>query len=165
MIRPSPLHKAAIRSTGRAAGPLESEESRVTERFLPSRLNALAFDVFAGFGIFLATIGIYASVVYGVTRRAHEVGIRMALGAARWSIVGTLAGRQVSLALRGVIVGLLGVLALRRVLDSFLLASGGSDAWFLVGSGLVCLGVVLAATCIPVWRATRADTAMALRME
>jgi hypothetical protein len=157
--------QAAIRRTGRAGAPLRSEESRVAERYLPSQVNALAFDVFAGFGLFLATIGIYASVAYGAARRGHEIGIRMALGATRWMVIGTLAGRQLSFAVGGVVTGIVGVLASTRVLNSFLLASRGVDPWLLVGSGFLSLGIVCIATCTPAVRATRTDAIVALRTE
>jgi putative ABC transport system permease protein len=157
--------QTAIRGTGRATGPLQSEESNVDERFLPSQVNAAAFDLFAVFGLFLATIGIYASVAYGVSRREREVGIRMALGATRRSVIGSLAGRQMRWGLGGITAGLAGALALRRVLDALLLAPAGADALLLALAGCLSAAVVFVAICLPAWRATRADAAMTLRAE
>jgi len=157
--------QAAIRITGRRTAPLKSEESRVNERSLQRQLNAIAFDLFAGFGLFLAAMGIYASVAYGATRRTHEIGIRMALGATRLNIVALLARRQILFALGGVIVGIAGVFALMRILESFLQGISGTNPWLLGGAGLLIICVAFAATCLPAFRATRVDAAIALRVE
>ncbi len=157
--------QAAIRSTGRAVPPLESEEARVNEHFFQRQLNAIVFDLFAGFGLLLATMGIYASVAYGATRRTHEIGIRVALGATRGTIVGLLAGRQAAFALGGVVVGIVGVLALMRVFESFLLGISATNLRLLGAAGVLSICVALAATCIPAWRATGTNAADALRAD
>jgi putative ABC transport system permease protein len=158
--------QAAIRQvTGRPAAPMASEEARLGTRFYDSRANAIALDLFGGFGLLLAAMGIYGSITYAVTQRTREIGIRMALGAERWSVVRLVARRGVLLALGGVCAGTAGALVLTRVLGSMLVTTNAASPWIFGGAALLVIGIALIATFLPARHATRVDAVIALRAE
>jgi putative ABC transport system permease protein len=158
--------ESAIRQTlGRRAVPFESNEQSLDTRLFDHRWNAIALDLFAGFGLLLAAMGIYGMVAYAATQRTREIGVRIALGAKRGDIVALLAGRGARLAFVGVIAGSLGAYGATRVLRSFVMATSVTNPWLLAGSALLMLGVAIAATLIPAYRGTRVDATIALRAE
>lgn len=158
--------QTAIRqATNRTAIPFDSEEERLSARLLAKRFNAIALNLFAGFGLLLAAMGIYGSIAYAVTQRTREIGVRMALGAKRGSVLGLVARRGVLLAIAGVSLGSAGAFALTRVLRSFLVGTSATNPWVFAGSGLLMIAIALIATFLPARRATQVDPVMALRAE
>ncbi len=147
------------------ADPFRSEEQRLGDRLLPQRFNALVLDFFAGFGLLLAAMGIYGSIAYAVSQRTREIGIRMALGAERQSVLDLVARRGVVLALAGVAGGLAGAFVLTRVLGSLVTGTSTTNPWVLAGAALLMLVIALAATMLPARRALRVDPVIALRMD
>ncbi len=136
-------------------------ESSVGQR----KLSMILLGVFSTIALLLASIGIYGVMSYSVAQRTRELGIRMALGAARPRVLGLVVGQGMGLAAAGVGIGLVAAFALTRFLSSQLFGVGATDpATF----GLVCavlLTVALVATLIPALRATRVDPVVALRDE
>jgi predicted permease len=121
--------------------------------------------VFAGLAMLLATIGIFGVVSYVVTQRTHEIGIRMALGAQRGSVLGMVVGQGSRIAVTGVAVGFVAALVLTRAMHNLLYGVSASDPWtFLAGSGLLIL-VALMACYVPARRASKTDPIEALRYE
>jgi putative ABC transport system permease protein len=158
--------QSAIRRTmGSMTSPFISAEAKLGNRFLTKRFNAIALNLFAGFGLLLAAMGIYGSVSYAVTQRNREIGIRMALGAERRNVLGLVARGGVLLAIGGATLGLVGALALTRVLRSFLAGTSGTNPWIFVGSALLMIIIALIATFLPARQATRVDPVIALRAE
>jgi predicted lysophospholipase L1 biosynthesis ABC-type transport system permease subunit len=128
-------------ATGGPAATFWSDEERLGARLLVRRLNAVALDLFAGFGLLLAAMGVYGSVAYAVARRTREIGVRIALGAGRASVLGLVARRGLLVATAGVSIGTAGALALTRVLRSFVLGTSVTNPWVFAGCRLLMIGV------------------------
>ncbi|HEY4133202.1 MAG TPA: FtsX-like permease family protein, partial [Gemmatimonadaceae bacterium] len=129
------------------------------------RLSMILLEVFSIIAIVLASIGIYGVMSYSVTQRTRELGIRMALGAARSRVLALVVGQGMVLAGFGVAIGLVAALALTRFLSNQLFGIGATDpATFISVSVLLSL-IALLATLVPAMRATRVDPVVALRDE
>ncbi len=130
-----------------------------------ARFNLLLLVTFAGVALALAAIGIYSVISYGVTRRTHEIGIRMALGAGQGELRGMIVRQGLTVALVGAGAGLLGALALTGAIGSMLYGVGATDP---LTFGAVSVGLIVVALCasyLPARRATRIDPLVALRNE
>jgi putative ABC transport system permease protein len=122
-------------------------------------------SLFAAIAVTLSAIGIYSVMVYSVERRAHEIGIRLALGAERAHIIGLVLSRGLRLSITGAAIGLAGGLALTRYLKSLLYGVTPHDPLTLtVGCALVVLAAFVASY-IPARRAVNHDAIAALRQE
>jgi putative ABC transport system permease protein len=130
-----------------------------------TRFNLLLLTTFAGVALALAAIGIYSVISYGVTRRTHEIGIRMALGAGQGELRGMIVRQGLTVALVGAGAGLLGALALTGAIGSMLYGVDATDplTFGAVSAGLIL--VALGASYLPARRATRIDPLVALRNE
>jgi predicted permease len=120
---------------------------------------------FGTLGLVLTSVGLYGITAYGVARRAHEIGIRMALGAEKRDVLRMVMGQGLKLALAGVAIGMAGALALTRFLSSLLYGVRPTDPPTFVVVSFVLIGVALVACYIPSRRATRVDPIAALRHE
>ena len=135
-----------------------------TQGWGQDRFIATLFELFAMFALALAATGLYSVVSFAVSQRTQEVGIRMALGAPRTSIVRLmLASTSMTLGI-GLALGLILSVALHRVFSSW---SGGNsrDPLTLMASSLILVFVALIARLIPAWRAATIDPMRALRTE
>jgi ABC-type antimicrobial peptide transport system permease subunit len=112
-----------------------------------------------------ALMGIFGVVSYGVSRKTHEIGVRMALGAQRSDVLTMFLRRSLFLALIGVGLGVTAALATTRLLRSQLHGISSTDPWTFVEVPLVLVAVVLLAIYIPALRATKVDPIVALRCE
>ena len=104
-------------------------------------------------------------MMYSVTQRVPEIGIRITLGAQTHQIVAMVVGQGLRLALVGIAVGILGAFALSRILARFLYGVDASDPLTYVTVAGLLLAVALVASYIPAHRATRIDPMSALRAE
>jgi predicted permease len=129
-------------------------------RFLTQLLSA-----FAIFAVLLGSVGIYGLMVYTNTRRAHEFGIRVSLGARRSGIVRLVLGEGVRLALFGALAGGVLALAAGRVIHHLLFEVRPSDPVTYVAVTLGALLVGVLASAWPAWQAARTDPIKALRLE
>ncbi len=131
------------------------------------RFSMILLSIFAGLALVLASVGIYGVLSYLVGQRTLEIGVRMALGADRRSILRLVMGQGGKLAIVGVGVGLLAVLGLVRAIASSSLLYGvhAYDPWTIGGVTMLLLFVALAASCIPAMRAMRIEPMRALRNE
>jgi putative ABC transport system permease protein len=130
-----------------------------------SRLTGFLMGTFAAIALTLAAVGIYGVLSYLVARRTHEIGIRMAMGADRSTVVGLVLRQGLTLAGSGIIVGLVAAFALTRVMQSLLYQVRPVDPVTFVAVPLVLIGVALLASGLPAFRATRVSPLIALRSE
>lgn len=129
------------------------------------RFNALLVTLFAVIALVLGAAGIYGVVAYTVALRSREIGIRMALGAARREVLRSVLSEGFRLTGIGLVVGLVGAFFFIRLLQGLLHGVRAADPWALVGT-VVVLGLTsLAASVVPALRASRTDPVRALRSE
>ncbi len=140
-------------------------EDVISETTAPRRFNALLLGVFAAIALVLATLGIYSVISYSITLRTQEIGIRMALGARRPTILLMVLRNGMVLTLIGTAIGLAGAFALTRWMSSLLFGVSASDPMTYAGVLVLAVGAALSASLIPAWRATRVDPLTALRYE
>ena len=124
--------------------------------------------VFTGFGslaLVLAAIGLYSVIAYSVTQRRHELGVRLALGAARTAIVRLVVMEGLRFALAGIVVGGIVALAAGRWIGPLLFRQSPRDPTVFAVVSVVVLGVAVLASCIPALRAAGLDPKTALQAE
>jgi predicted permease len=129
------------------------------------RFSLLLLTLFAGIALLLSAIGIYGVMAYTTTQRRHEIGIRMALGAASSDVLGMVVAQGMRLVLMGLGLGLAGAWALSRVLTSQLYEVTSRDPVTYAGVAALLGGVALAATYLPARRALKVDPMISLRSE
>jgi predicted permease len=140
----------------------------VSESMSPQRFPLILLGSFASLALLLASIGIYGVISYSVTQRAHEIGIRMALGAEKRDVFRMVVVQGLSLAFAGLVIGVTAALVLTRLLLSFshlLYGVGASDPATLASVSAVLIGVAILACYLPARRAMRVDPMVALRYE
>jgi putative ABC transport system permease protein len=145
-------------------------EVRTMEQVMAStvarpRLILYLLGGFAGVALLLAALGLYGIISYTVTQRSHEIGVRVALGADRADVLRMVVSQGLWLTLTGLLLGLLGALAVTRVMQSLLFGISATDPPTLAGVALFLAGVALLASYLPARRATRVDPIVALRSE
>jgi predicted permease len=146
-------------------GQITTMDQAIASSLATRRLTMVLLAAFAFLALVLASVGLYGVMALTVTQRTRELGIRMALGAARTNIFRLVLGHGISLVGVGVVVGLLGAIAVGRALMSLLYDVGALDTGAVV-TAIISLTVVgLIACCVPARRATRVDPIVALRTE
>jgi putative ABC transport system permease protein len=144
---------------------LKTVERMIHERSSPKRFMTAMMSVFAAIALLLAGVGLYAVMAYAVSQRAHEIGIRLALGARSRDILRLITGQGMKLTLVGLTLGMAGAFALTRVLEPILYGVTATDplTFIMISLSLTC--VALLACWIPARRATKVDPMVALRYE
>jgi len=140
-------------------------ENLMATTLTPRRFSLLLLGTFAVIALVLAAVGIYGVISFVVTRRTHEMGIRLALGAQPRSVVGLVVGHGARLALSGLALGLAGALVASRALASMLFGVGVRDVATFIAAAATLLAVALVASYLPARRAARVDPMVALRTE
>jgi hypothetical protein len=138
----------------------------IFEAELANRDTQLALvGAFAGLALLLAAVGLYGVLSYAVARRTSEIGLRMALGARRGTVVRAVVGSALLLACVGLVAGVGTALALARLLESFLFEVSSTDPLTYVAAAALLLLVAAAAAYVPALRAANVDPMVALRDE
>ena len=125
----------------------------------------MLLGLFAALALLISASGIAAVMALSVSQRTNELGIRMALGASRESVVYMMVRQGLVLALAGTLAGIVGALALTRLLSSLLYATSPTDALTFAAVSLLFLTVAAIACFIPARQATVIDPLVALRQE
>jgi predicted permease len=159
-----PLRSATTRVTpGVPLFDVRTMEERLGASLATARFNMLLLTTLGSIGLLLSAIGIYGVMAFFVSRRTQEIGVRMALGATRGSVIG-LVLRQAAVPLAaGVVLGLVAAAALTRVLQAQLFGVSARDPLTLAGAAVLLACVGLAASVIPARRAASVDPTHALR--
>lgn len=144
---------------------IESMDARLSESIATRRSTMILLACFAGLALTLAAIGIYGVLSYSVTQRAHEIGIRMALGSSRGRVLKLVLNEAVLLALGGVLLGLAGSLALTRFMTRLLYNVRATDPVTMVAVSALLLCISMLAAYLPARRASRVDPMVVLRAE
>lgn len=127
------------------------------------RFQTFLFVGFAGVALVLAAIGLYGLLSYMVVQRTREIGLRMALGAQRWDVLGMIVRRGLVLAALGTGSGTVLFLACRHLISSMLFHVHLTDPFTLVATATLLLLVSAAASSLPAYRAARLDPMKTLR--
>jgi putative ABC transport system permease protein len=140
-------------------------EQRLADSLANRRFPMVLLSLFAALALFLASVGIYGVVSYAVAQRTHEIGVRMALGASRRSVLLMIVKSGLSLAATGVVLGLAGASALTRLLATQLYDVKPIDPVTFGIVSLLLVGTAFIACYVPARRATRVDPMVALRYQ
>jgi predicted permease len=130
-----------------------------------ARFQTVLLGLFAGIALLLTAVGLYGVMSYTIVQRTQEIGIRVALGATRRDVLGMVLGRSFGMTGIGLLVGILGAVALTRVLSSLLYEVRPIDPLTFAAVSLLLGTVSLIASYVPAWRAARVDPMIALRYE
>jgi ABC-type lipoprotein release transport system permease subunit len=138
---------------------------RVDRQLAVQRLISWLMGLFAGVAVLLAMVGIYAVISWSVAQRTREIGLRMALGAARGDVIAMAARHGLAMAAVGAVIGMAASLALTRIVGAMLYSVSPADPVILGSVFALLLAAALAAAWLPARRATRVDPTVALRYE
>jgi predicted permease len=174
MLRTGPEPMSMVSAVrAQVAGPTQDQpiyavqtmEQITSGSLAERRFTMLVLIIFAGTALLLAAVGIYGVMSYAVTRRTHELGIRVALGSSRREIVGLVLRQGMRLAAIGLAGGLLAAVALTQLMAGLLYGVRPADPATLGAVVLLLGGIALVACYIPARRATAVDPVVALRCE
>jgi hypothetical protein len=132
---------------------------------LPQRIAGYVASVLGLVGLLLAATGLYGVMAFYVVQRQREIGVRLALGASRRTVMRTVATRAARLVGLGLAIGAAIAVLAAQALSSLLFGITAADAWAFLGAALVLAAAAAAATLGPVWRAASVQPSRALRYE
>ena len=143
----------------------ETLEQVVSRSIASHRFLMILLAAFAALAVILASVGIYGVVSYVVGQRTHEIGVRMALGAQRTDVLRLILGGGARLVVTGIAIGVLGAIALTRVMAAQLFMVSASDPLTFVAVSLLLVFIALMACYVPARRAANVEPTVALRYE
>jgi predicted permease len=144
---------------------VRSMESHLGTAMLPARLTGIVLGIFGLLGLVLASVGIYGVMAHSVAQRTREIGIRMAVGAARVDVVRLVMRQGLTVVLIGSLIGLAGAVGAAQLIRGVLYGDNALDPVTFVAVPLVLIGVATLATWIPARRASGVNPVSALRRE
>lgn len=147
---------------------VQSMRQVVTDSMSEQRSPMILLGAFAGLALLLASVGTYGTISYSVTQRVQEIGIRMALGADKASVLRLFIGQELKLGFAGIALGAIGALLLTRILASYshlLYGVRSSDPLTFASVSILLISVVAGACYIPARKAAKVDPMVALRYE
>jgi putative ABC transport system permease protein len=140
-------------------------DERLAEQVAPMRIIALVSAAYSLLALFLAGFGLFAVLAQDVSQRTHEIGIRMALGAAPANVLKLILREGLALTLAGLVAGLAGTMLITRPMQAFLFGVSPAEPAVLAPITLLLAGVAILACWIPARRAMRLDPLDALRQD
>jgi predicted permease len=143
----------------------QTMENVIARTLTSRRVRTVALAIFGGVALLLATVGLYGVLAYYVTRRYHEIGIRVALGARSGDVVRMVLRRGIALVAVGIVIGLAGAFAATRLLEDMLHNVEPADPATFAFASFFFLAVAIIACLLPAWRALRVDPLVALQAE
>jgi putative ABC transport system permease protein len=169
-VRPETLVRAVVEEVHRIdkdqpAADIATLEQVAQEPIMQQRMVMALLLSFAALALLLSALGIYSVLSYSVAQRTREIGVRVALGAERGSILGLVVGGGARLALLGIAVGMVAALALTRLMTDLLYGVRATDPVTFCAMAIVLVATSLLACYIPARRAIRVDPLVALRYE
>jgi putative ABC transport system permease protein len=135
------------------------------EVLTPDRLNAFVFGGFAAVALAIAVVGVGGVLAFSVSARTREFGIRLAIGSQPRHLLGRVIAEGATLTAAGIVVGLLGGLALQRAAGAWLDSVSLPGVWVILGAAALLLAAAVAASAWPALRASRVDVMSALRAD
>jgi ABC-type antimicrobial peptide transport system permease subunit len=144
---------------------IQTIEQAASDSLGQEKMIAQMMGFFAVVALLLAAVGLYGLISYSVTQRTREIGLRMALGANTSSVLSAVIRQALTLALIGMVIGLVIAFAASRLIINLLYDISAVDPLTYVVVSLVLVGVSVVASLIPAYRATRVDPVSALRYE
>jgi putative ABC transport system permease protein len=129
------------------------------------RLNAIVSAVFGLSALFLAALGVYGLLAFAVTERTREIGVRMALGAQRSTVLQMVLSHGLRMVAAGAIIGLVAAFGLARFIEALLFGVTPNDPPTFIGITVLLFAVTILATLIPGRQATKVDPLVALRQD
>jgi putative ABC transport system permease protein len=162
----SEIRRAVWRADGnQPVLPLPGMEQLVDEARSPVRFGLVLMGTFSILALIVAALGLYTVVAYGAAARAHEIGVRMALGATRANIRRLILGDALRLAAFGISAAMLGALAVSKLLAGMLFGITATDLTTFLAAAVFLLAIAAAAAWHPSRKAAHADPMRALRAE
>jgi ABC-type antimicrobial peptide transport system permease subunit len=140
-------------------------ESILEETYARERFSEMLMNAFSIVALLLAAIGIYGIILYSVSERTREFGIRIAVGAPTSSIVGIVLKGGAKFVVPGIVAGVAGALVVSDLLSSLLFQTAARDPAVFLAAPVTILFVALLAALLPALRATSVDPMTALRLE
>jgi len=150
---------------GVAVYDVSTMDNLLSRSVAPRRFNLFLLGLFAAIALVLAMVGIYGVLAFGVSRRRHEIGIRMALGALPRQILNLIVWQGMRLVLIGTVLGILASIALTQFMSTLLFGVQAADPLTFLCVAVLLACTALAACCAPARRAMRIDPMIALRYE
>ena len=144
---------------------IQPMDDQVSEIVAPQRFSTLLVGAFAAIALLLASVGLYGLLAFTIAQRRREIAVRMALGAERHAVIRMVIGQGARLIALGLVAGLVGSLALTRVVASLLYQTNPYDVVTFATVSGVLAAAALAACALPAWRAARVEPITALRAE
>ncbi|HSE52175.1 MAG TPA: ABC transporter permease [Gemmatimonadales bacterium] len=159
--------RAAIREIDRslAVTDLQPMQAMVDRARAPTRFALVLIGIFAGIAVLLAAVGLYGVLSTTVRQRTSEIGVRMAFGADRGTILRLIVGQGLKLSVVGVVLGVIAAVGLTRIMRSMLVGVGATDPLTFATMTVLFLALATVACWVPARRAARLDPNEALRDE
>jgi ABC-type antimicrobial peptide transport system permease subunit len=150
---------------GAAVYRVTTMKGHIAEALATDRMTAVLVTICGALALLLAIVGVYGVVSFAVSRRAREIGVRVALGATPNQIVGLVLREGVRVTAAGVALGLVGAVAASIALSSVLFGVGAADVGAFAGVPFVLAAITIAAALLPARHALRVDPITVLRQE
>ncbi len=162
---------AAMRQAARATDPdvalfgAEPLTESIAAALFGQKVAASLLSVLGGVAVLLAAIGLYSVMAYSIAQRTHEIGIRIALGARPWDVIGMALRRGMAFAFGGLAIGLVGAVALTRLASAALIRVSPADPAIYAGVALFLAAIAGLASWLPARRAAKVDPMVCLRVQ